>query len=239
MRIISTVPSQTELLSYLGLDEQIVGITKFCIHPEHIYRSKERVGGTKQLNIERIKALKPNLIIANKEENVKEQIEELESTCEVYVSDVKGLDSALEMIIELGKRTKTTEKAELLSTEIKQAFEKINPVSQKSCLYLIWQKPYMAVGNDTYIHDMLLRCGLQSLTGRVTRYPEVAAGEYNPELILLSSEPFPFKDKHIASIQAQWPDAKVQLVDGEYFSWYGPRMLGAADYFKTLVADFA
>jgi ABC-type Fe3+-hydroxamate transport system substrate-binding protein len=237
MRIVSTVPSQTELLSYLGLDDSIAGITKFCVHPEHIYRSVARIGGTKQLNLGKIRSLQPELIIANKEENVKEQIEELAKEFQVYLSDVKGLDSALDMILEIGNLVQKSKESIDLANQIKARFQSLKPSVRKKVLYLIWKEPYMSVGQDTYIHDMLSRCGFESVTGNQTRYPEVSGGSLSPELILLSSEPFPFNQKHIDAIAQEWPNAKVILVDGEYFSWYGPRMLAAVDYFKELIAN--
>ncbi len=237
MRIISTVPSLTELLSHLGLDDEIVGITKFCIHPEHIFRHKTRIGGTKDLKLDLIRSLKPDLIIANKEENDRSQIEELQKDSAVLLTDISDLDSALSAIVSIGERTGKQEEALTLSKKINQEFENLIPSRPRKVLYLIWQEPYMSVGKDTFIHDMLLRCGFENVTGSDTRYPEVNASDFDPELILLSSEPFPFKEKHMAVIRSHWPKAEIKLVDGEYFSWYGSRMLGASSYFKELMNE--
>ncbi|NNC83117.1 MAG: ABC transporter substrate-binding protein [Flavobacteriales bacterium] len=237
MRIISTVPSLTELLSYLGLDDAIIGITKFCIHPEHIYRSKERIGGTKTLNVDRIIELAPDLIIANKEENEKSQIEALQAHCDVVLTDISDLDTALDAILSIGLRTDTEQKAQDLCDQIRTRFDSLRPKSRKEVLYLIWKDPYMSIGHDTFIHDMLDRCGFDSVTGHLTRYPEVRSSEFDPEIILLSSEPFPFKEKHINEIKEAWPQAEVELVDGEYFSWYGSMMLGAVEYFESLLDE--
>lgn len=239
MRIVSTVPSQTELLSYLGLDDHIVGITKFCVHPDHIYRSVKRIGGTKELDLSAIDDLRPDLIIANKEENVKEQIEELQEKYEVHVTDVHDLDSALEMIRDVGAFVKRKREANELVTEIKKRFDRIRNKASYRVLYLIWQEPYMSVGADTFIHDMLNYCGLDSVTSHLERYPEVRAGTLEPELILLSSEPFPFKEKHVQAIAEAWPQAHIKLVDGEYFSWYGSRLLDSPRYFEALIDSLA
>lgn len=234
MRILSTVPSLTELLSYLGLDDDLVGITKFCIHPEHIYRTKTRIGGTKDLKLDLISELAPDLIIANKEENEKSQIEALQEDFDVLLTDIQDLESALAAIQLIGDRTNKTAEAKTLVTEIERRFSLLRPSTGTKVLYLIWKDPYMSVGHDTFIDDMLKRIGFQSVTGHLTRYPEVASGEFRPDQILLSSEPFPFSEKHVEEIQQTWPEAEIKLVDGEYFSWYGSRMLGAVSYFNEL-----
>lgn len=235
MRIISTVPSLTELLSDLGLDEQLVGITKFCIHPEHIHRTKTRVGGTKDLDLGLIRSLKADLIIANKEENERSQIESLQEDHEVLVTDIYDLESALEAILNISERVGRAPEGTALVEKIQTRFEALIPGQNKKVLYLIWKGPYMSVGQDTFIHDMLSRCGFQSVTAHLSRYPQVQEGALEPELILLSSEPFPFKEKHFAEIQSAWPGAEIKLVDGEYFSWYGSRMLGSVGYFQSLI----
>lgn len=239
MRIISLVPSQTELLFDLGLDQEIVGITKFCVHPKEKVALKEKIGGTKNLNIEKIKSLKPTLIIANKEENEKEQIEELEKYFPVWISDVTDLESAIEMISTLGKMTGKEKEAEKLNNNISKAFASYAPLREpKTAAYFIWQNPMMVAGNKTFINDMLQRCGFkncfQNLNGH---YPEISATKLqqsNPEVILLSSEPFPFEEKHVEMFSKSCPQAKVILVDGELFSWYGSRLLQAPSYFRKL-----
>ncbi|MGE0636721.1 MAG: ABC transporter substrate-binding protein [Bacteroidia bacterium] len=238
-RIISLVPSQTELLFDLGLDEEVVGITKFCIHPKEEVAQKEKVGGTKNLNIEKIRSLNPTLIIANKEENEKEQIEELEKLFPVWISDVTDLQSALEMIAAVGKMTGKEKEAEELSNNISKAFASYAPLREtKSTAYFIWQNPMMVAGNNTFINDMLKRCGFnncfQNLDGH---YPEISPAQLqqaNPEIILLSSEPYPFQEKHVEAFQKICPAAKIILVDGELFSWYGSRLLQAPSYFQKL-----
>lgn len=237
-RIISVVPSQTELLFYLGLDEKIAGITKFCIHPADKVEKVEKVGGTKQLDIEKIKALKPDLVIANKEENERSQIEELMTICPVWVSDIYNLDDALDMIKRVGVLTGIGQEANTLSSQIARQFNQITiqPSNLKTA-YFIWRKPYMVAGRNTFIDDMLRRCGLVNVFEQ-DRYPQFdvkALIAANPDVILLSSEPYQFKDKHIEELKEIVPTAIVKLVDGEMFSWYGNRLLQAPEYFRGLI----
>jgi len=238
-RIISLVPSQTELLFDLGLDEEIVGITKFCIHPENKVRQKTKTGGTKKLNIEKIKSLHPTLIIANKEENTKEQVEELAKSFPVWISDVTDLPGVLEMILSVGKMTGKKREAEELSREISENIARLAPLREtKSAAYFIWKKPLMVAGKGTFINDMMKRCGFQNCFQNLDgHYPEISAEQLKqakPELVLLSSEPYPFKEKHLSEFQKICPEAKVILVDGEIFSWYGSRLLQAPEYFRKL-----
>ncbi|GIU70031.1 MAG: iron ABC transporter [Candidatus Woesearchaeota archaeon] len=240
-KIISVVPSQTELLFDLGLNDEVIGITKFCIHPEKWFREKERIGGTKKLNIEKIKALNPDLIIANKEENIKEDIEELQKYFPVWISDIYSLDDALNMIEAIGKITDASPKAKEIINLIKQEFSRFEKsiVEQKTLktAYFIWYNPIMAAGNNTFIHSMLELCKFDNVFKNMERYPEITEEQLkiaNPELILLSSEPFPFKEKHVAYFKSICPNAIVKLVDGEMFSWYGSRLTYSANYFKQL-----
>ncbi len=237
-RIISLVPSQTELLSDLGLDKEVVGITKFCVHPAVWFRSKTRVGGTKQLRMHIIHQLRPDLIIANKEENVKEQVEELEKHYPVWVSDVNNPEDAYDMIEQIGVITQKEKPAKEISARIKDNFAQ-HPTSniQLRTAYLIWQNPYMAAGGGTFIHSMLQAAGFENILHNKTRYPEVSIPglqAMNCELLLLSSEPFPFKQKHVDELKKKLPGTKILLVDGEMFSWYGSRMLQAPGYFSSL-----
>jgi ABC-type Fe3+-hydroxamate transport system substrate-binding protein len=241
-RIISLVPSQSELLWDLGLSNEIAGITKFCIHPDEMFRGKPRIGGTKQVDLEKIKAINPDLIIANKEENEQEQVEELMKHYPVWISDIKTLDDALHMINSVGEITGRKEKAVQISTEIRSRFRQQPAASSHlRTAYIIWKNPYMAAGSDTFIDHLLDRCGFQNVFTKTTsRYPEITLEELaalKPALILLSSEPYPFKEKHIEEFRNTCPDAKVMLADGEMFSWYGSRLLKAPGYFKGLMAQ--
>lgn len=238
-RIVSLVPSQTELLFDLGLENETIGITKFCVHPKKWFRNKTRVGGTKTVHIESIKSLQPDLIIANKEENVKEQIEALSEIAPTWVSDIQNLDDAIQMIKDIGTLTQEANKAKEIITEIEQEFKQINILQNghRSTLYLIWQNPWMSIGEDTFINDMLERTGCINAFKNLKRYPELTDEDIrnsNAAIVLLSSEPYPFKEKHIAMIQSLLPEADIKLVDGEMFSWYGSRLLKAPAYFMEL-----
>jgi len=241
IRIISLVPSQTELLAYLGLDKEVVGITKFCVHPKKWFKEKARVGGTKNIHLEEIDALAPDLIIANKEENVKEQMEALASKSDVWVTDVNNLEEAISMISDIGKLTNRIEEASLLTLKIEEGFEKLKEiVSSKRKMraaYFIWKDPWMVVGGHTFINDMMNRAGFENVFAHVERYPQIDLNELKEraDLILLSSEPYPFKEKHKAEMEKLIPGIKAEIVNGEMFSWYGSRLLKAIDYFHSIL----
>ena len=234
-RIVSLVPSQTELLYDLGLGDRIVGQTIFCIHPAEQFKQATKIGGTKKLQIQKIIDLQPDLIIGNKEENEKSQIEELERHFPVWMSDMTDLPQALQMIRGIGDICQKQQEAEKLIEDIENEFEKlvqIQPVKPLKTLYLIWKDPYMAAGASTFISDVMERAGFLNSV-ELDRYPELSKMELqslSPELVLLSSEPYPFKEKHIKELQTMLPKAKILLVDGEMFSWYGSRLLKTAEY---------
>jgi len=241
-RIISVVPSQTELLFYLGLDNEIFGITKFCIHPADKFKSTTKIGGTKQLDIDKIKSLEPDLIIANKEENERSQLEELMRHFPVWISDIHDLPGALDMITGVGELIGRETAAATLADTINQNFSKLKPArSALRVAYFIWRKPYMVAGPNTFIDSMLQKCGWINAFD-LQRYPETDADtlrDAKPDVILLSSEPYPFKEKHLAELKSLVPSAIVKLVDGEIFSWYGSRLLEAPDYFKELLREIS
>jgi ABC-type Fe3+-hydroxamate transport system substrate-binding protein len=239
-RIVSLVPSQTELLHDLGLGDRVVGITKFCVHPEEWFRSRPRIGGTKKVDLDKVRALRPDLILANKEENTQADIEVLAQEFPVWISDVHDLEGALDMIRRVGRLTGTGKQGEAIADLIATRFAALRPDdSDRSVAYLIWRDPWMAAGSDTFIHDMLLRCGWHNaLADGPGRYPELTdAGlaAADPDIILLSSEPYPFQEKHIAELNMICPGTPVRLVDGELFSWYGPRLLRSPGYFSGLM----
>lgn len=243
-RIVSLVPSQTELLYDLGLGERVVGITKFCVRPDEWSRTKARVGGTKQAHLDRVRDLQPDLIIANKEENTREDIEALAQEFPVWVSDVRDLDQALDMVARVGDLTGRGKQAAELVADINAAFNGLEPLRPAlSAAYLIWRDPWMAAGGDTFIGDMLQRCGLQNVFAEGgTRYPSISPAELaaaDPDVVLLSSEPFPFGEKHLQEIGLLLPGVPVRLVDGEAFSWYGSRLLHAPAYFNGLLRGWA
>jgi len=242
VRIISTVPSITELLYDLSLDDEVVGITKFCVHPESWYKSKERIGGTKTLNIDKIISLNPDLIISNKEENIKDQIETLSKNQNVYVTDIKTVEENIELISVVAELTDRLTVGNILIDKYKKSLDSIKIASKdKSAIYLIWKDPLMTIGDDTYIHSVMDLCGISNKMIGEKRYPTIAMKKIislAPELLLLSSEPYPFKEKHIKDFQSKLPQTNVVLVDGEVFSWYGTRLIKCTEYLKQLVASF-
>ena len=240
-RIISLVPSISELLYTLNLENETIGITKFCIHPSEWFKTKEKVGGTKNIHIKKIIGLKPDFIICNKEENIKEQIEEISKLFPVYVSDVNSYTSALQMITALGEITKRKQEAKNIIDSIEIAFSKQTTFKKKlSAVYLIWKGPYMTVGGDTFISDILSKIGLDNIYKNEKRYPQVTLEDLQkvqPDIIFLSSEPYPFKEKHLAELKKYFTKTTILLVDGEMFSWYGSRMLLMPAYFKNLLLE--
>jgi ABC-type Fe3+-hydroxamate transport system substrate-binding protein len=235
-RIVSLVPSQTELLAALDLQEEVVGITKFCVEPQEWFSSKKRIGGTKDIRIDEILKMNPDLILANKEENVQDQVETLRQHIPVYTSQVATLEDALEMIQHISILTNRTEKGNQLRKNIEYNFSSLHFNKSIPAAYLIWREPFMAAGGDTFISDMLSRAGISNLLIHQKRYPTLHQEDLQtlaPKLILLSSEPYPFKEKHITELQQLLPDAQIVLADGQYFSWYGSRLLKAPAYFKS------
>lgn len=238
-RIVSIVPSQTELLFDLGLEKEVVGITKFCVHPDNWFRTKQRVGGTKQLNIEIIRQLAPDLIIGNKEENSIADIEQLESIAPVWMSDIYSLEDALEMIRRVGELTGTEEGANTMVHEISQGFERLNEGNvQRTFLYFIWKDPEYVAGTRTFIHAVLESAGFVNHC-RDERYPEWSPRYGEPDVIFLSTEPYPFKEEHISLFRTRFPGSEIFLVDGEMCSWYGSRMLQSLEYLKELQIKFS
>jgi ABC-type Fe3+-hydroxamate transport system substrate-binding protein len=238
-RIVSLVPSQTELLYDLGLEDEVVGITKFCIHPDVWFQQKQRVGGTKNVQIEKVRTLQPDLIIGNKEENTQADIEQLEEIAPVWMSDIDTLEQSIEMILEIGKITNRALESEHLVQSIQSNFKllKQHITKEWTCLYFMWKDPYFTVGKHTFIDAMIQECGGTNLQTQ-SRYPEWDFSlPISPDVILLSSEPYPFNESHLPFFQEKYPDSKVMLVDGEYFSWYGSRLEKAPVYFSEILKE--
>ncbi len=241
-RIVSLVPSQTEFLFDIGLDAEVVGVTRFCIHPADKLQRKIKIGGTKKFDIEKIKSLNPDLIIGNKEENYREGIEELVKHFPVWMSDIYSPADSFNMMREVGKIVNKQNEAQSIITEIKKGIEGFAEISKQaySCAYFIWRKPYMVAANNTFINAMLEVFGVVNMFDEQQRYPEInpaLLAELNPDFIFLSSEPYSFSEKHFEEFQALAPKAKVVLVDGEMFSWYGSRLRFVPAYFAKLRSE--
>lgn len=241
-RIVSIVPSQTELLHYLGLENEVIAITKFCIHPNSWFKTKLRIGGTKKLNLKLIESLNPDLIIGNKEENSKEDVEFLVQKFPIWMSDICTIQDSLSMISEVGKITDRVVEATKLVMDIEAMKEKFNASKNKidgTFAYLIWYNPIMLAGQNTFINELCKELGLTNSIPNV-RYPQMDISqlkEIKPNYIFLSSEPFPFKQKHILELEQVLPNSKIILVDGEMFSWYGSRLLHSFNYFSELISS--
>jgi ABC-type Fe3+-hydroxamate transport system substrate-binding protein len=241
-RIVSLCPSITETLFALGLGERVAGRTRFCIHPKEEVSRATRIGGTKEIRFDRLAELQPDLIIAEKEENTREMVEQLESRYPVFVMDVVDIPSAIRMIRDLGDLTGKELEAKKLEEEINSGFSQLQAVSHKvRCLYFIWRAPYMVAGTGTYIDAVLERAGYENLGRRFPgRYPVLEEGmlkQLNPDLILLSSEPYPFRSPHRAEFSCLSRGSDVRIVDGELFSWYGERMKHTPSYLRELNAS--
>lgn len=243
LRIVSLVPSQTELLIDLGLEELLVGVTRFCVHPTGLTDQVNVMGGTKKIVSSRLYEAQPDLIICNKEENTSEMVSLCDSIAPTYVSDIQDLNDAYQMILDLGILTGASFKAKSIVRQIKMGFNKLPIQQQKEkALYLIWKNPYMSIGSDTFIHDMLNRAGYDNVMQGTTRYPELSAGDIIaavPDVIFCSSEPYPFVDEDMKELEQAFLSANAKTpriikVDGEMFSWYGSRLLHAPEYFLNL-----
>ena len=235
-RIVSLVPSQTELLADLGLDAEVVGLTRFCVHPAGWKKTRPIVGGTKNVRLDRVRELAPDLVIANKEENVREQVEALAEVAPVWVTDVPDVDGAVRMVRSVGALVDRGAEADRLADAIAAGFARLGADVEGAeplrALYLIWREPWMTVGDDTIIADVLRRGGFRNAAAGKERYPALDPSEVTalaPDVVLLSSEPYPFGPQHLAEVRALAPGARVELVDGEPFSWYGSRLLHAPD----------
>ena len=244
-RIISLVPSQTELLVDLGLESKIVGITKFCIHPNDLRKKKAIVGGTKKVNYDKIKALKSDVIICNKEENTLEIVENLRAICIVWVTDVITIEDNFKMISDFGNLFDCVEAAQNLESKLTSALSDFTKCIEnkpvQKVAYFIWKNPYMVAGSNTFINELLKLNKLENIFANQSRYPEIDFEKINEkadlDFVFLSSEPYPFKEKDILEIKPFSQAAKIILVDGEMFSWHGSRLLKALDYFKELHED--
>lgn len=239
LRIISLVPSQTELLVDLGLLNSIVGITKFCVHPPNLKNEKTIVGGTKKVNFNKIKALHPDIIICNKEENTEEMVLQLEKIAPVWVSDIQTISESITTIQQFGEMFKVAEKASGIISKIEIGLltlkKSLQDIPKRKVLYLIWKDPYMAAGKNTFIDELLQLNNFENvIDSEVLRYPEIGNKEFkSAELIFLSTEPYPFKEKDVIRLKKEL-EAEITLVDGEFFSWYGSRLITAFAYFENL-----
>jgi ABC-type Fe3+-hydroxamate transport system substrate-binding protein len=248
-RIVSLIPSITETLCALGLADALVGVTVYCVEPREVVRDKRRIGGEKDPDLEAIRALQPDLIVANIEENVRAHVETLRSWgLPVWVTYPRTVADGLAMIRELGEVTGTRERADTLLAELQPLYTRVRAATAHRrpvpVFYPIWRQPWMTIGADTYIHDLLAVCGAANVFADApARYPTITLEEMaarRPEVILLPDEPFRFRRAHLVDFApfTDVPavrDGRIHLVDGKPFSWHGPRV---GEALRTLPALF-
>jgi ABC-type Fe3+-hydroxamate transport system substrate-binding protein len=237
-RIVSLIPSITETLCALGLANALVGITVYCVAPREVVRGKTRIGGEKNPDLDAIRALQPDLVVANIEENVREHVETLRGWgIPVWVTYPRTVAEGLAMIRELGQVTGTGPRAEAILADLEPLYARVRAASARRrpvpVFYPIWREPWMTISADTYIHDLLSVCGAVNVfADRPTRYPTVTLAEVaarRPEVIVLPDEPFRFRRSHLEDF-APYADVpavrarRIHLVDGKPFSWHGPRV---------------
>jgi ABC-type Fe3+-hydroxamate transport system substrate-binding protein len=240
-RIVSLVPSVTETLCRLGLADALVGITVYCVEPREVVGTKIRIGGEKNPDLEKIRGLEPDLVIANIEENLRDHVETLRSwSIPVWVTYPRTVAEGIRLIADLGSVTGTDARATEMLGEIEPLYERVVTAAARrpavAVFYPIWRGPYMTINRDTYIHDMLRVCGGRNVfADRSERYPAVTLDEVaaqRPAVILLPDEPFRFRRAHLADFSgyADVPavrEGRIHLVDGKPFSWHGPRIADA------------
>ena len=243
-RIVCLVPSITELLCDLGLGDQLVGRTGFCIHPWETVRTIPKVGGTKDVKLERVRELAPTHVVVNVDENRREDAEALaEFVPEVLVTHPQEPRDNLALYRRLGAAFGREAEAEALCDEFERAFASATAGERpaRDVLYLIWRQPWMTVAPQTYIAQTLAIFNWHTLPRQASgteRYPQVELGEFagKVERVLLSSEPFHFKERHLAEVAAAVPGAEVSLIDGEMTSWYGSRAISGLEYLAEYTA---
>ncbi|MFT6883540.1 MAG: ABC-type Fe3+-hydroxamate transport system substrate-binding protein [Marinoscillum sp.] len=227
-RIISLVPSITEYLIDIGAP--VIGRTKFCVHPAEEVKEIQVIGGTKNFRLEAIDHLQPDLIIGNKEENYQEGIQALKSKYPVWISDIYTIHDALVMMKELALIVDKEANAKSIIQTVENRWQLIHASqTSKRVLYLIWRDPWMVAGKQTYIDSMLNHVGYTNACVQ-ERYPameDLDISNSDVDVIMLSSEPYPFRQKHIQELKELCPYASIQLANGEFYSWYGTRVLKA------------
>jgi ABC-type Fe3+-hydroxamate transport system substrate-binding protein len=240
-RIVSLIPSTTEILCRLGLADALVGVSAYCVEPRDVMRAKPKVGGEKNPDLAAIRALSPDLVIANIEENLRPDVEALRASgIAVWVTYPRTVAQTLAMIRELGELTATTARAEAMIAEIEPTYERARAETATRpgvpVFYPIWRAPWMTINRDTYVHEVLTLCGASNVfADRPERYPTISLDDVaarRPAVVLLPDEPFRFRRAHLREFEpyADLPavrDGRVHLVDGRLCAWHGPRVVEA------------
>ena len=245
-RIVSLVPSLTEALFAFGAGERVVGRTRYCLWPPRAIGKVPTVGGTKKVDVDRVLELEPDLIVAVREENSRENVENLEgSGVPVFVGAPETVEEAIELLRKLAERVEAP-RSEAVLDPIGRVYDRLRNVTggTRRVFVPIWKRPYMSVGSDTYVHDVLETCGGENVCGNSTRYPIVTLEEVEaaqPEVVLLPDEPYPFcaedlEEFYELDVPAAHAD-RIHLVDGKLLTWYGPRMASSLTQLSALL-DF-
>ena len=245
-KIVSLVPSISELIYDLNAEDKIVGVTKFCVHPKYFQIEKTVVGGVQEFDIDKIIALKPDVVFASKDENFEDEIIELRKHVPVYVTDVKNVNEAISMIKTIGALLNKRSDADKITMKIDMQLKDLAKVTDdllyRSAAYFVWNDPWVAAGKDTFIDSLLKLIKVDNVFSNLKeRYPMVTGANIhigNPQMIMLPSEPFKFEDKHAIEIGRHTHDAATFFVDGQMFSWYGSRLVKSIDYLKLLAVKF-
>ncbi len=248
MRIVSLCPSLTELVFELGRGADLVGITRFCVHPAEGVGAVEKVGGTKTPRLDRILALSPDLVLLNEEENRLEDARALEAAgLRCHASLPKDCDGTAAMVRSIGAALDRSSEAEAIAREIETRAARVRTAAQGRPVvpwaYLIWRAPLMTVNADTFADALLRQAGGRNVFGdRPIRYPEIAAADLSqadPRIVLLGTEPYPFKDEHADELAAATglPRERFRIADGEYLSWHGSRTPAGIDYAEGLILE--
>lgn len=239
IQVVSLVPSLTELVCVLAGREMLAGRTRFCTEPADEIEAVPIIGGTKNPHIDRIIALAPDLVLANKEENRREDIEALEANgLDVLLTDPNTLAEAMEMIAEFGRQLSLGEQAAALNAEIAAVLAEPKPAPVR-VFAAVWWNPLMGLGSASYGHDLLEQCGAVNVLAGQQRYPQVTLEEVaalKPDLVLLPDEPFPFKQEHVAEFARIAP---ARVIDGKLLWWYGPRIPLAIRSLRAVLAEVA
>jgi len=249
-RIVSLVPSLTEALFVFGVGEAVVGVTDFCVEPREAVAAKTRVGGTKVLDVARVQALQPDLVVASAEENRKEDIQALvQAGLSVFVTLPTTVAGAIDLMEQLAEMTGATDVGGRIVAESREALAEVQAANEGRepvrTFCPIWRNPWLTMGPGTYMHDFITVCGGGNVFGlRHERYPRVQLSEMaerDPEVVLLPDEPYRFGAKHVPEISAfrkvsAVRDGRIYLLEGKHLCWYGPRIAGSLRYVSGLLA---
>jgi ABC-type Fe3+-hydroxamate transport system substrate-binding protein len=248
VRIVSLCPSLTELVFDLGRGDDLVGITRFCVHPADRVGAVEQVGGTKDPGIERIVELAPDLVLLNREENRIEDAEALEAAgVPCHASMPRTVEETAEMVRSIAAALDRPAEGEAIACDIEERSARVRAAAEGArpvrWAYLIWREPWMTVNRDTFVDALLGQAGgVNAFGDRPDRYPRITTAELvtaDPDVVLLCTEPFPFQEKHVAELAGEtgFAPERFRIVDGEYLSWHGSRTPDGIDYAAGLMAD--